>query len=112
MSENTNTPNGDSKNLYSINSNDIKISVNFMALEEKIPGKDNDDNDGLAGSNTIVDSVDIGEISCEDIGKVGYVGLPTYILTPEFKKAIEDRARISKELKEKEKSNNKYETEK
>ena len=92
---NTNNPNGDSKDLYG--KNQEEFIVGCMAVEEKIPGRDNDDNEGAAGSNTVVAETDIGEISSDSIEKVGYIGIVTNVLTPEIKKTIEARANKSKE---------------
>ena len=100
MSVDTNPPSGDSnkKDLYSINLD--KFRIGFMALEEKEPERE-DDNDGGSGSNTVVAPTDIGEISSEDIGRVGYVGIKVNPITPEIKKALKDRAEKSKELHDK-----------
>lgn len=101
--ESTNTPNGGSKkDLYSINPDMNGFSVGFMTLEEKQPDRENDNDSDTAGSNTVVAPTDIGEIEGGDIGKVGYVGINLAPLTPEIKKAIEDRAEKSKESHEKE----------
>ena len=107
IENNTTAPTGDSnkKDLYSINPDVNGFSVGFIALEEKEPDREQNNNNSdtsssSAGSNTVVAPTDIGEISSGDIKKVGYVGIVVNTLTPEIKKAIQDRAKRSEEIRQ------------
>jgi len=101
MSENTNTPNGASKDLYANNPDKENIEVNFLALEERDPQRGENDSDA-AGSNTSVVPVEIGTIETDRAAKVGYVGIPV-INVPykgeygKRKDAIKKRAELSQE---------------
>jgi hypothetical protein len=98
MDENTTTPNGDSKSLYSQNVDTGRIITTFFALEERNPEKESVTDDA-PGSNTTVKPVEIGELDNGEIGKVGFVGIQIQPLTPEKKNDIKKRAKDSAKAK-------------
>jgi hypothetical protein len=88
MAVTTIAPNGDSKNLYAQSVDTKILQTVCFALEEKdldkidsVPGNTN-------GTNTIVDSNEIGEIDYQNIERVGYVGIILQPSTPELKQAM------------------------
>jgi len=109
MSENTNTPNGDSKiDLYSQNVDTGKIAINFPAdfVQLLDPQKESTksnisssatSSDNKQGGSNIVANVPV-EITSGDIQKVGFVGIPVQPLTKEMRNAIEAKAEKSEEL--------------
>jgi len=101
MSENTNTPNGASKDLYTNNPDKGNIEVNFLALEERDPQRE-ENNSEDSGSNTSVVPVEIGTIDTNNIVRAGYVGIVvTNVLVKEDydkrKAAIKEKAEQSQE---------------
>ena len=100
MSENTNTPSRDSnKDLYTINSDNGFYYVGFYALVENNPELENNTS-AKPGSNTVINSVEIGNIDGVQIDKVGYIGVPLQTRTPEIEKAIRERAEKSRKERE------------
>lgn len=103
--ENTNTPNGDSNNLYILN--DDNVEINFLALEERDPSREDGGISDEAGSNSSVVPIEIGTINNEQIQKVGFVGIPVISKNRDeyekIKGKIKAKAEMSKEIKEKNK---------
>lgn len=110
MSENTNTPNGASKDLYT--SNQDIIETNFLALEERDPQKENN-NSNIAGTNSVIVPgtnsvivpVEIGTINTKTMEKVGYVGIPVNVRDKEVYE--KDKAQIKRRAEESQKSHDK-----
>ncbi len=95
MSENTNTPNGDSKNvdLYSQNPDKNGIQVVYMALKvnekEKDKEKENEE-------NIVVLESESGFINTKLIEKYGFITVGAKECTPKIKEALFKIAEKSK----------------
>jgi len=95
MSENTNTPSGDSKqDIYTFETAKGVIYVGFYGLIEKNPELENDTS-ANPGSNTIVNLVEVGGIE-EFNEKDGYVGVQVQDYNLKLRRAIEARAEKSR----------------